>query len=95
MKGLSVCQEIQEEPQDSDWIGYNTMIRFKEAQDVSKGIVESEPVHNGHGTTGVEGWSTARQQDPDSEDELAASDDSWGSVVDTGVEALQQLMQGK
>lgn len=95
MKGLAVCQEIQEEPQDSDWIGYNTMIRFKEAQDVSKGIVESEPVHNGHGATGVEGWSTARQQDPDSEDELAASDDSWGSVVDTGVEALQQLMQGK
>ena len=68
------------------------MIRFKE-QDVSKGIVEAETVHNG-ATTGVEGWSTARQQDPD-EDELAASDDSWGSVVDTGVEALQQLMQGK
>jgi len=91
-----VRKEIQEEPQDSDWIGYNTMIRFKEAQDVSKGIVESEAgPHNGHGTATGEGWSTARQQDPDSEDELAASDDSWGSVVDTGVEALQQLMQGK
>ena len=65
------------------------MIRFKEAE-AAKGIEESrveEP----------QGWSTAQQRDPDSGDDSleSASDDSWGSVVDTGVEALQQLMQGK
>ena len=74
------------------------MIRFKEASEAAAKGIEESPV----GGPEVEAaaspggaWSTVGQRDPDSEEELAASDDSWGSVVDTGVEALQQLMQGK
>lgn len=94
-----MAEEIQEEPEESEWIGYNTMIRFKEAAEASpvKGIEES-PQSGADGLEGPAGspgcgWSTAPQRDPESEDDLA-SDDSWGSVVDTGVDALQKLMQG-
>jgi len=40
------------------------------------------------------GWSTAPQRDPESsEDDLdSCSEDSWGSVVDTGVDALQKAV---
>jgi len=97
---VPVRKEIQEEAEESEWIGYNTMIRFKEASEAqaAKGIEESPtagPEVEAVASPGGPGWSTAGQRDPDSEEELAASDDSWGSVVDTGVEALQQLMQGK
>eukprot|EP00928_Gymnodinium_smaydae_P070891 TRINITY_DN54633_c0_g1_i1.p1 TRINITY_DN54633_c0_g1~~TRINITY_DN54633_c0_g1_i1.p1 ORF type:complete len:454 (+),score=98.61 TRINITY_DN54633_c0_g1_i1:76-1362(+) len=39
-------------------------------------------------------WSVAPQRDPDSADEDlgSASSDSWGSVVDTGVDAVQQAV---
>ena len=88
-------QEIQEEPQaSSEWIGYNTMIRFKEkglelvdAASPSEGPEQSPS----EGLEGVEHWSLMVDKDPQ-EDELG-SDDSWGSVVDTGVEALQHLVQ--
>ena len=90
------CSEEIQEAEESEWIGYNTMIRFKEASEAAKGIEES-PTGGPEAVAspGGPGWSMAGQRDPDSEEELAASDDSWGSVVDTGVEALQQLMQGK
>lgn len=98
---MLVCsEEIQEEAEESEWIGYNAMIRFKEASEAqaAKGIEFSPtagPEVEAVASPGGPGWSTAGQRDPDSEEELAASDDSWGSAVDTGVEALQQLMQGK
>ena len=41
---MLVCsEEIQEEAEESEWIGYNTMIRFKEASEAqaAKGIEES------------------------------------------------------
>ena len=72
----------------SEWIGYNTMIRSKEKD---KALVETSPAHGPEPEGSPEGWSTAPAVDL--EEELNASDDSWGSVVDTGVEALQHLVQ--
>jgi len=97
-------KEIQEtsEQNQSEWIGYNTMIRRKEEAGPlvgeAKGIVdlaEAKAPPGIEGTVGPGGWSTAKQRDEDSgEDELAsASDDSWGSVVKTGVDALQEIME--
>eukprot|EP00913_Durusdinium_trenchii_P001213 g1116.t1 len=89
--GLVVRKEIQEEPVTSgtsEWIGYNTMIRSKEKD---KALVETSPAHGPEPEGSPEGWSTAPAVDL--EEELNASDDSWGSVVDTGVEALQHLVQ--
>lgn len=44
--------------------------------------------------TSPDGWSVKARRDPDSDDEAldSVSSDSWGSVVDTGVEALQQAV---
>jgi serine/threonine protein kinase len=45
-------------------------------------------------TRGPEGWSSAPQADPESGNEdldSEASDDSWGSVVDTGDRLLQEV----
>lgn len=43
--------------------------------------------------TALENWSVKPDRDPDSGDDIISevSDDSWGSVVDTGVEALAQI----
>ncbi|CAE7368323.1 NEK1, partial [Symbiodinium pilosum] len=85
-----IRKEIQEtsEHNQSEWIGYNTMIRRKEEGqgpvlgDDKKGIVdlaEARAPPGIEGTVGPGDWSTAQQRDPDSgEEELAsASDDSW------------------
>ncbi|OLQ14066.1 Serine/threonine-protein kinase Nek3 [Symbiodinium microadriaticum] len=99
-----IRKEIQEtsEHNQSEWIGYNTMIRRKEegplVGEAKKGIVdlaEARAPPGIEGTVGPGDWSTAQQRDPDSgEEELAsASDDSWGSVVKTGVDALQEIME--
>lgn len=87
----------------SEWIGYNTMVRVEPilpagpaAEPVAPGVA---PVHTaGHpvltagASVGPGGWSMAPVRDPDSggEDDDASSD-SWGSVVDTGVDALRQI----
>lgn len=99
-----IRKEIQEtsEHNQSEWIGYNSMIRRKEegplVGEAKKGIVdlaEARAPPGIEGTVGPGDWSTAQQRDPDSgEEELAsASDDSWGSVVKTGVDALQEIME--
>ncbi|CAJ1380432.1 unnamed protein product [Effrenium voratum] len=69
-------KEIQEDIQEkSDWIGYNTMIRFKAQQSAGDAVDPN--------------WSTAAQDSDDGGG--SESDDSWGSVVDTGMDALQKL----
>ena len=64
-------QEIQEEAEESEWIGYNTMIRFKEASEAAaKGIEESPtggPEVEAAASPGG-AWSTVGQRDPDSEE---------------------------
>eukprot|EP00931_Biecheleriopsis_adriatica_P055110 TRINITY_DN32510_c0_g1_i1.p1 TRINITY_DN32510_c0_g1~~TRINITY_DN32510_c0_g1_i1.p1 ORF type:complete len:451 (-),score=105.12 TRINITY_DN32510_c0_g1_i1:40-1362(-) len=114
-----IRKEIQEtaEQHQSEWIGFNTMIRRKDPIDLGApppppanempppsfdlGAAARAATAAGaaggavtEGTVGPEGWSVAQVRDPDSgEEELAsASDDSWGSVVDTGVDAIQQAM---
>ncbi|CAJ1376299.1 unnamed protein product [Effrenium voratum] len=94
-----VRKEIQElSNAESEWMGFNTMIRRKEDGPIvpeAKGIVDlaaaKAPV--AVGTGGPESWSLAPAPGEDSGEELgSASDDSWGSVVDTGNDALQQVM---
>lgn len=47
---------------------------------------------NPTGTLGTAGWSAKPDRDQDSEEEaLSVSSDSWGSVVDTGVEELLRI----
>ncbi|CAK9015829.1 unnamed protein product [Durusdinium trenchii] len=95
---IPVRKEIQE--LDSEWIGFNTMIRRKEDGLIlpeAKGIVDLSVAKAPppRPDEGPEEWSRApaAPEHPDSGEELgSASDDSWGSVVDTGNDALQQLM---
>jgi len=102
-----IRKEIQEtaEQHQSEWMGFNTMCRRTDAPPASvPSAPEVAPARAPpaagktglEGTVGPEGWSTAQRHDPDSGEEelVSASDDSWGSVVDTGVDALQQLMEG-
>jgi len=92
--------EVTAEQHQSEWIGYNTMCRRSAAAgalaDAAAGAQASalETIAAVEGTIGPEGWSVAQHRDPDSGEEelVSASDDSWGSVVDTGVDAIQQVM---
>lgn len=96
--------EVAEQHQ-SEWIGFNTMIRRSEppappaATPELRGCAAVEAAVAARGgdlncTVGPGGWSTAPQRDPDSGDDdlLSASSDSWGSVVDTGVDAVKEAM---
>jgi len=103
-----IRKEIQEsaEQNQSEWIGYNTMIRRSGEDNPMKpkdcGTVPDKAVKTGPhvprpGTmaatmmSGVN-WSVAADRDPDSCDECldSVSSDSWGSVVN-GAEVLQAV----
>lgn len=89
----------------SEFIGFNTMCRPINNPILPPGVTPQEALaaiadeaaakaaaHLG-GTAGKpENWSIKPDRDPDSGDEDLddVSSDSWGSVVDTGVEALAQ-----
>mmetsp|Transcript_86868 Transcript_86868/g.202216 ORF Transcript_86868/g.202216 Transcript_86868/m.202216 type:complete len:429 (+) Transcript_86868:58-1344(+) len=97
-------REVQEgaEQMKSEWMGYNTMVKRSNgpilpvptAQPADAGTAAPEDPTAEEATKGQTGgphsWSTAPQRDPDSGDEDLddCSSDSWGSVVDTGVEAV-------
>eukprot|EP00434_Breviolum_minutum_P024451 symbB.v1.2.021594.t1/scaffold1874.1/size97541/2 len=93
-----VRKEIQDLSDSSDWIGFNTMIRRKEDGLIlpeAKGIVDlsaAKAPELSPPEPGPDDWSVAPDVGPSDSGEGSASDDSWGSVVDTGNNALQQLM---
>lgn len=92
------------EQMQSEWMGYNTMIKRSGGGPImpaerpgSKSGGTGETGTTAATTSimpieeeGNQGWSMAPQRDPDSgDDDLDdCSSDSWGSVVDTGVEAV-------
>mmetsp|Transcript_111127 Transcript_111127/g.313545 ORF Transcript_111127/g.313545 Transcript_111127/m.313545 type:complete len:435 (+) Transcript_111127:245-1549(+) len=106
-------KEVNEgsEQMKSEWIGYNTMVRAKDARPILPASTAAPAPEQGGGptaaaadgataggrdlagATGPADWSRKQQRDPDSgeEDLGSVSDDSWGSVVDTGVDALKQV----
>eukprot|EP00927_Polykrikos_kofoidii_P014375 TRINITY_DN16297_c0_g1_i1.p1 TRINITY_DN16297_c0_g1~~TRINITY_DN16297_c0_g1_i1.p1 ORF type:complete len:431 (+),score=74.44 TRINITY_DN16297_c0_g1_i1:79-1371(+) len=89
----------------SEWLGYNTMVRAKDAGPIlpaatsaaaaaaasvakaeDKGVASSPVAPPASlGRDAVENWSTKQERDPESDEEDlgSASDDSWGSLVDT------------
>lgn len=91
-----------------EFIGYNTMVRcdrpiLPEPGDAEQAlglmpVAKAGPADadaGGRGACAALGWSAAADRDPESgEDADSASDDSWGSVVVTGVDALQKAVAG-
>lgn len=99
-------EELQAPPaaDKAEWIGYNTMIR--RGRDPILPVETAETEANVAavradlaGTLGTAGaaanWSVAPQRDPDSGNEGLddVSDDSWGDVVETNLDALQQAVK--
>jgi len=91
-------EEVKEtaEAHKSEWIGYNTMVRRSEGPILpvnAPAAPVEEPGAEALAPDGAAsgGWSHKPQRDPDSEDDAldSISSDSWGSVVNTGVQALQ------
>lgn len=86
---------------NEQWMGYNTMVR--KAGDgpilpVGQTVPEPVPPPGASPDLGatVGNWSMAVQRDEhsDEEDLGSVSDDSWGSVVDGDIEALQKAVAG-
>jgi len=88
-------KEVQEgaEQMQSDWIGYNTMVKRASAEKAMREQGAGAADKAGSASPGTEGDAEAQPPEPDSCDDGEVDDcssDSWGSVVDTGVDALQQ-----
>jgi len=99
--------QVAAEQHKSEWLGFNTMCRragdpilpagsaataaAAEATEAEKSVALPA---DGAAARGTLEWSTKPQRDPDSGDDGldSCSSDSWGSVVDTGAEALQQVV---
>mmetsp|Transcript_11352 Transcript_11352/g.30995 ORF Transcript_11352/g.30995 Transcript_11352/m.30995 type:complete len:429 (-) Transcript_11352:35-1321(-) len=103
-----IRKEIHEsaEQMQSEWMGYATMIKRSGSGGGSGGPILPVSKQGETGTTAATaspndedgnplGWSTAPQHNPDSGDEDLddCSSDSWGSVVDTGVEAVAKAAE--
>lgn len=86
-------KEVQEgaEQMQSEWIGYNTMVKRASAEQALREQGAADKA--GSASPGTERGAEAHPSEPDSCDEGEVDDcssDSWGSVVNTGVDAVQQ-----
>lgn len=104
--------DVAAEQAQSQWIGYNTMVRRSDPilpaqESAAKRAAEAEAAAEAEraarraaGAAGGDedspagaNWSVAVNRGDDDEEEDDASSDSWGSVVDTGVEALNKAAE--